>query len=229
MKNVNEVSKLTGVSIRTLHYYDEIGLLKPTERTESGYRLYDDDALEKLATVLMFRELEFPLQKIKEITESENYNTAEALKNQITLLKQKKEHFEKLIAVAQKMLSEGIDTMDIKQIEDYRKEAKEKWGNTEEYKEFETKQVDNCGDGFMEVFAEFGKLKAEKADCESVQNKVKELQEYITEHYYTCTKETLFSLGQMYVCDDRFKENIDAKGGNGTAEFVNKAIKEYCK
>ena len=65
MKTVKEVSELTGVSIRTLHYYDSIGLLRPTEITESGYRLYDDTALERLQQILLFRELQFPLKEIK--------------------------------------------------------------------------------------------------------------------------------------------------------------------
>ena len=67
MMTVNEVSKLAGVSIRTLQYYDSIGLLKPAEYTESGYRLYDDAAMERLQQILLFRELEFPLKEIKEI------------------------------------------------------------------------------------------------------------------------------------------------------------------
>ena len=70
MMTVNEVSKLTGVSIRTLQYYDNIGLLKPAEYTESGYRLYDDAALERLQQILLFRELEFPLKDIKDIINS---------------------------------------------------------------------------------------------------------------------------------------------------------------
>ena len=71
MKTVKEVSKLTGVSIRTLHYYDTIGLLKPADMTEAGYRLYDDAALERLQTILLFRELQFPLMEIKQILDSQ--------------------------------------------------------------------------------------------------------------------------------------------------------------
>ena len=78
MMTVNEVSKLTGVSIRTLQYYDSIGLLSPTEYTESGYRMYDDTALERLQQILLFKELEFPLKEIKAIIDAPNYDKNKA-------------------------------------------------------------------------------------------------------------------------------------------------------
>ena len=82
MKTVKEVSEQTGVSIRTLHYYDQIGLLAPSEVTQAGYRLYDDTALERLSQILLFRELEFPLKEIKEILDSENFDRTKALEQQ---------------------------------------------------------------------------------------------------------------------------------------------------
>ena len=91
MMTVNEVSKLTGVSIRTLQYYDKIGLLHPTDYTEAGYRLYDDAALETLQQILLFRELEFPLKDIKEIIGSPDFDRSKALEQQIELLELKKE------------------------------------------------------------------------------------------------------------------------------------------
>ncbi len=81
MMTVNEVSKMTGVSIRTLHYYDEIGLLKPAKYTDSDYRLYDDAALEKLQQILLFRELEFPLKDIKEIVNRSDFDKTKALEH----------------------------------------------------------------------------------------------------------------------------------------------------
>ena len=86
MMTVNEVSKLTGVSIRTLQYYDTIGLLKPIEYTESGYRLYDDTSLERLQQILLFKELEFPLKEIKKIIDAPNFDRNKALEQQIELL-----------------------------------------------------------------------------------------------------------------------------------------------
>ena len=92
MMTVNEVSKLTGVSIRTLQYYDTIGLLKPIEYTESGYRLYDDTSLERLQQILLFKELEFPLKEIKKIIDAPNFDRNKALEQQIDLLTMKKEN-----------------------------------------------------------------------------------------------------------------------------------------
>ena len=86
MKTVTEVSKITGVSVRTLHHYDAIGLLRPTAVTEAGYRLYDDEALGRLQTILLFRQLQFPLKEIKKILDSPNFDPQEALAQQIELL-----------------------------------------------------------------------------------------------------------------------------------------------
>ena len=108
MKTVNEVSKLTGVSIRTLQYYDQIGLLKPAEYTESGYRLYDDAALEKLQQILLFRELEFPLKDIKEIVNRSDFDKTKALEQQIELLELKKEHIENLLNMCKYLKVRGV-------------------------------------------------------------------------------------------------------------------------
>ena len=112
MMTVNEVSKLTGVSIRTLQYYDTIGLLKPIEYTESGYRLYDDTSLERLQQILLFKELEFPLKEIKKIIEVPNFDRNKALEQQIELLTMKKEHLENLISFARGIKGIGAKYMD---------------------------------------------------------------------------------------------------------------------
>ena len=144
MMTVNEVSKLTGVSIRTLQYYDTIGLLKPIEYTESGYRLYDDTSLERLQQILLFKELEFPLKEIKKIIDAPNFDRNKALEQQIELLTMKKEHLENLISFARGIKGIGVKYMDFKvfdttKIDEYSKRAKEQWGQTSEYKEFEEK------------------------------------------------------------------------------------------
>ena len=112
MKTVNEVSKLTGVSIRTLQYYDKIGLLKPAEYTESGYRLYDDTALERLQQILLFRELEFPLKDIKDIVTRSDFDKRLALDQQIELLELKKEHIENLISMCRGLKLRGVRHLD---------------------------------------------------------------------------------------------------------------------
>lgn len=132
MMTVNEVSKLAGVSIRTLQYYDKIGLLKPAGYTESGYRLYDETDLEKLQQILLFRELEFPLKQIKEIISGPDFDRNKALEQQITLLTMKKEHLENLILFARGIQWTGVRTMDFSvfdtsKMDEYARQAKEQW------------------------------------------------------------------------------------------------------
>ena len=112
MITVHEVSKLTGVSVRTLQYYDKIGLLHPAKYTDSGYRLYDDAALVKLQQILLFRELEFPLKDIKLIMDSPDFDYRKALEQQIDLLTLKKEHLENLLNLARGIKAIGVNKMD---------------------------------------------------------------------------------------------------------------------
>lgn len=240
MMTVKEVSKLTGVSIRTLQYYDKIGLLKPAMYTESGYRLYDEKALEMLQQILLLKELEFPLKEIKQILSRPDFDRNKALEQQITLLTMKKEHLENLICFARGIQLMGVNTMDFsvfdtKKMEEYARQAKEQWGKTDEYKEFEQKSQSRSKEeeqavmgNFMQLFADFGKLKDARPESADVQSHVKKLQDYITEHFYQCSKDILFSLGQMYAGGGEFTDNIDRAGGSGTAEFVAQAIRIYC-
>ena len=226
MMTVHEVSKLTGVSIRTLQYYDNIGLLHPAEYTEAGYRLYDDTALETLQQILLFRELEFPLKEIKGIIQSPAFDRQKALDQQIELLQLKKEHLENLIVLAR-----GIT----KKIDEYTAQAKASWGETSEYHEFEqksqarSKEEENAlGQQMMAIFAEIGEHKEDDPDSETVQSLVAKLQDFISKHYYTCSKQILSSLGQMYAAGSDMTANIDKAGGEGTAAFANEAIKAFC-
>lgn len=241
MRTVNEVSKLSGVSIRTLHYYDNIGLLHPTTVTEAGYRLYDDTALERLQHIMLFRELQFPLKDIQAILDSPDFERNKALEQQIQLLTLKKEHLENLITFARGIQEVGVRNMDFsafdaKKIDEYAAQAKATWGKTEAYKEYEKKteglsdeQKSAIGANMMELFVEFGKLRDMAPESEAVQQQVKKLQDYITEHYYTCTNQILAGLGKMYVGGGAMTENIDEAGGSGTAEIVAKAIEIYCR
>lgn len=238
---VNQVSKLTGVSIRTLQYYDRIGLLHPCNYTESGYRLYDDTSLETLQQILLFRELEFPLKEIKKIISSPDFDRNKALEQQITLLTMKKERLENLILFARGIQNIGVKTMDFsvfdtKKLDEYAKRAKEQWANTPELKECEEKAKHRTKEeelavtkSFMQLFVEFGGLKENDPASSEVQHQVKRLQDYITEHFYHCSDEILYSLGTMYADGGEFTVNINQTGGEGTAEFVAKAIQIYCE
>ena len=239
MKTVKEVSRITGVSVRTLHHYDAIGLLKPTAVTEAGYRLYDDAALERMQSILLFRELQFPLKDIKRILDAPDFDPMAALTQQVRLLEMQREHLERLISHARKIQRTGVFSMDFSkfdtsEIEKYTQQAKQKWGKTQAWQEFEGKKVtprqaqDNA-DGLMDIFARFGAIRDTFPASREAQALVAELQSFITSHYYTCTKEILQSLGQMYIAGDSMTQNIDAAGGAGTAQFAHAAIEEFCK
>ena len=152
MKTVKEVYMITGVSIRTLRYYDEIGLLKPTELTETGYRLYDNKALEKLQEILFFRELEIPLITIKEIMDTPNYDKEQVLITQKNLLEQKRNRLNGIIELitdvmkgvntmsfeafskdeVQKMVNHTLECMPRESVD----EQVQKFGSLEKYKEY---------------------------------------------------------------------------------------------
>lgn len=239
MKTVSEVSRLTGISVRTLHHYDAIGLLHPTAVTKAGYRMYDDAALCRLQSILLFRELQFPLKEIKTMLDSPSFDPSEALAQQIHLLELQRRHIDELISFAREIQEKGVKPMafhafDNKDLEQYKAEVKERWGETRAYQEYEQKQRD--GQDFaagtaqlMGAFAKLGSMKELTPDNPQVQEQVGVLQRVITENFYTCTPEILSGLGEMYTADERFRENIDRAGGEGTAEFARRAIAAYCK
>ena len=240
MRTVKEVSKITGISVRTLHHYDAIGLLKPTKVTEAGYRMYDDTALGRLQSILLFRELQFPLKQIRAILDSPDFDPAEAIARQIGLLELQRRHIGELIAFAREIQSKGVTTMnfdvfDRKEMEKYKEEVAAKWGNTKAYREFQQKEAAReegssrrIAEELMAMFSELGGLKQLPPDADEVQKKISALQEFITENYYECTDEILRGLGQMYAEDERFRKNIDRAGGEGTAVFASRAIAVYC-
>ena len=239
MKTVKEISKITGVSVRTLHHYDAIGLLKPTAKTPAGYRLYDDTALERLQQILLFRELQFPLKEIQSILDSPSFNPVQALEQQIHLLELQYKRLGNLLSLAREIQQKGVTAMDFQifdnsELEQYKAEAREKWGSTREYQEYEQKEKaglhsDLASRQFMQLFAEAGALRQQDPSSAAVQEKIHAIRVFITDHYYTCSPEILEQLGEMYVEDERFRTNIDRAGGEGTAAFVRQAIRIYCK
>lgn len=236
MKTVHEVSQISGVSVRTLHHYDAIGLLRPTAVTEAGYRLYDDTALARLQSILLFRELAFPLKEIKRIMDDPQFDQATALEQQIRLLELQQERLSRLIGLARETMKTGVTHMDFtafdnSKLEQYAAEVKERWGNTAAYQESAQRPAAEQKDaaaGLMAQFARMGRLRTGDPAGQEAQDAVRELQQFITKHFYTCTPEILSGLGQMYTADDRFRASIDAAGGEGTADFAGKAIAVYC-
>ena len=242
---IKEFAALTGVSVRTLHYYDEIGLLKPSFVDEhNGYRFYDSNALERMQQILFYRELDFPLKCIAKILSSPKYDKQKALNQQKHLLILKKERLERIINAIEHA-EEGEYTMNFKMFdnsefeaarEKYGHEAKKRWGSTDVFQEYEEKTEAYSKKKWQEIHLGMDKIILEFAGlCRkgiqetdaSVFTVVKKLQEFITNNQYTCTDSILLNLGQMYVDDVRFQQYINQYGA-GTAEFMSRAIKLYC-
>ena len=237
---IKEFADFTGVSVRTLHYYDEIGLLRPAfvDRA-TGYRFYDENSLLRMQEILFYRELDFSLKSIGEILASPNYDKSKALTEQKHLLTLKKERLERLIsAIDSAVKGENVmKAFDNSEFEKHKAEATEKWGKTEAYKEHSEKTKNYTKGQWNDLAQEMDHIMAEFALCmkngkapesTEAQHLVQMLQNHITQNYYNCTNQILAGLGQMYVADERFKNNID-QHGDGTAAFVCKAIQSYCK
>ena len=239
MMNVGEVSKLTGISIRTLHYYDEIGLLNPSVVKENGYRLYNDSDIERLQQILLYREMEFPLKEIKVILDSPDFDRNNALDKQIEFLTKKKEHLENVIMFAKGIKMIGVKYMDYsmfdaKKLDEYAENAKTLYGDTPQYKEMQVKSKNRTesdelklAQSIMEIFVRLGKLRTMPCECEETQSIISELQQFITDNCYTCTDKILLGLGKMYAGGGELTENIDKAGGEGTGEYALKAIEYY--
>lgn len=241
--SVKEFANFTGVSVRTLHYYDEIGLLKPAiVDRQTGYRFYDESSLSRMQEILFFRELDFSLKSISEILSSPHYNKETALHKQRNLLILKKERLERMISSIEMAVKGDIsmNVFDNSEFEaarsQYEKEAKERWGNTAAYAEFEGKSRNYSKKTYQNLSAEMDSIMKEFSVCmesgaapdsPESQTLVKKLQDHITAHYYTCTNEILSGLGQMYVGDERFTKNID-RHASGTADYISKAISVFC-
>lgn len=241
MFTVKQISEKTGVSARTLHHYDAIGLLKPTGLTDAGYRLYDEVALERLYMILMFRELGLSLKEIAAILDAPDYDRNRALEQQIAVMQQKIEKMQNRITFAKGILILGVKHMDFegfdaKKLDEYSRQAKTLYGKTEAYREYTQKsknrshqQEQALGDQVMDFFARLGKMRPCAPDSKPTQEWVRELQVFLTEHFYTCTPQILKGLGEVYAGGGSMTENIDRVGGAGTAQLAHDAIEIYCK
>ncbi len=240
--SVKKFAELTGVSVRTLHYYDEIGLLKPEYvDNKNSYRYYGEESLCRMQEILFYRELDFSLSTIQQLLSSQNYDKKEALSQQKKLLILKKQRLDRIISAIE-CIEKGEDTMNFEvfsesEINAYKDEVKTRWGETEAYKEhcektknYSSEKWTDIGEGMNAIISEFAVIMklGRKPDSDEANTLVKKLQDFITEYQYTCTNGILACLGEMYVADERFTENID-RHGIGTAEFMSNAIKEYCK
>jgi len=231
--SIGEAAQRLGVSVRTLRHYDEIGLVSPAQVGENGYRYYDREALALLQQAIFYRELGLPLKEIKPLLQAPEETRRQALLSHRALLELKKQQLEGLLQLVDDTLggrpmSKPIITQaDVEAAKSkYAEEAKNRWGHTEAWRQAEGKTLDAAG---MEaVFRGFAALRDKAPGDPEVQAQVKVWQDFITDNMYHCTKEILAGLGQMYVCDERFTQNLD-KYGEGTAKLMSEAIAIYCK
>lgn len=239
---VKSVSEIAGISIRTLHYYDQIDLFKPEAISEAGYRLYSDHNLERLQEILFFRELGFDLKEIKNILDSPEYDREQALLSHKALLIEKKRRIEDLIISVEKTLNsiKGVKTMtkkemfsgfDDKQMEEYKKEAKARW--PKKFAESEKKMANYTKNDMDNIHIEMGSIRDRVASLmnkgindSEVQKVIAEYYQYINDTFYTCSPEMFEGLGQMYVDDQHFTVYYE-NAKTGLAEFMRDAMKIY--
>jgi len=238
---VSEVSKLTGVSVRTLHYYDEIGLLKPDSIGENNYRLYHERNLQQLQQILFFRELGIPLKKIKNIIQNPEFDSIEALEMQRNVLEDKKKKLEELITTIDKTIQyergeikmtkeERFNGFDF-DTNEYEREARERWGDeaVDTSKE-KVKQLKKSGEQDFEVimnerFRKLAALRHHRPDSEAAQAAIAGWYEELNK-IGNYSLEAFQGLGEMYVHDERFTKNID-QFGEGLAQFMCEAMREF--
>ena len=245
---VKEVARIAGVSVRALHHYDEIGLLVPRGRTAAGYRLYDDDDLLRLQQILIGRELGLPLEEIRRSLDDPRFDRKQALLSQREQLQQKAKQTDAMLRAVDAALAlldaptEG-DTMDLKQIFDgfdpskYEEETKQRWGDTDAYKEsmkrtkgYSKEDWQRCAVEQAAVYGDaFKALQAGKsAEDPEVMDIAERHRLAIDRWFYPCNHRMHCGLADMYEQDSRFAENID-KYGAGLTPFLAAAIRANAK
>lgn len=246
---VHELAKMSGVSVRTLHYYDGIGLLKPSEVAINGYRYYSRKEIVQLQQILFYKELNFSLDEIKEIIFSPSFDRIIAFKDQEKLLILKKKRLEKIISTIRKEIQnwEGgetmtqkthniFDSLDDQELKKYAEEAKQRWGHTDAYKQSVERTKHWSKKDYIKIQKEQTDITKNLAELMKKRMSLKspEVQKVIERHYnyinqfYDCSLEFYKNLGEMYVADPRFTAYYD-KFAPGLAAFMRDAIGYYCK
>ncbi|WP_040229107.1 MerR family transcriptional regulator [Bhargavaea cecembensis] len=238
-RKVKEAADLAGVSVRTLHHYDRIGLLVPAAVSEAGYRLYGEEDLDRLQQILFFRELGFPLEKIKEILDSPSFDRKEALELQQKALIEKRERLGRMIGTIDKTIQslkgeikmneqEKFDGFDFSK-NPYEEEARKRWGD--EPVDRQNENLQKIGKGGREElgremdiqFRKLASLMQLPPDSEEVQQAVAQWHDMLNGMGYTYSPEAFKGLGQLYIQDERFTETMDGYG-EGFARFMADAM-----
>lgn len=244
MFTVGELSKLTGITVRTLHHYDEIGLVTPSDRTPAGYRLYDDADVRRLHDVLLFRELGVALDDISGVI-AEPARRDEVLRQHRDVLVGKRARLDQMIAAVDRLVTsaaagEGSSMMpdDVRSMFDkfdpsrYDDEVERRWGDTEQYAESKRRtsrygknewdEIKRELDSLFRRYAELMAAGKQPSDPE-VQAAVEDHRAHIRRWFYACSKEMQRGLGEMYVADPRFAATFESYA-TGLAMFVRNAI-----
>jgi MerR family transcriptional regulator, thiopeptide resistance regulator len=241
---VKQLAALAGISVRTLHFYDQYGLLKPEFRTANGYRHYGEESAARLQQIMFFRELDFSLEEIKSIMSRPDFDVLEALEQQRSLLKKREKRLKELLHTLDRTVKnmKGRKVMPIKdyykgfsdkEVEEYRREVKERWGE-EALNESETRVQKMGKEKFAAVQAEGGVIFKDIAanmdkgyDSPVVQNLVKKWRDWL-ENFYHYSDEALLGLGKTYSEDPRFAA-FYRKIHKDLPEFFTKAIEYYMR
>lgn len=240
---VGQLSKLARVSVRTLHHYDEIGLLEPSGRSRAGYRLYTDRDLERLQQVLFFRELGFALEDIGRILSDPGFDRREALCAQRSLLVDKLERLKSVLALVDRTLGSletGANMTDEEMFEvfgdfdphEHEEEAQRRWGDTDAYKEshertrrYTKHDWQKIRDEAESVYDALASAMAagKAADSDEVMDLAERHRRHIDRWFYACSHTMHAGLGEMYVSDPRFRDNFERRA-EGLADFFRDAI-----
>ena len=233
---VKDIVQITGITARTLHYYDRIHLFKPTHLTEKGYRLYDRSSLEKLQTILFLKELDFPLKEIADILKLTKQEQKQVLKEQSQTLSLRKQRLETIMAA----LDEYVKGNDISNLqifnsslplkEQYANEARFVYGETETYKEFnetlEKLSLDDKEERFQsmeEIFKQIASRVDQDPSSDEVQRLIEEWKKILMQ-FMTCDAEFLVCIANTYKFDARFKSYFNQYSNKDLADFLYNAI-----
>jgi DNA-binding transcriptional MerR regulator len=234
---IKEVADLAGISVRTLHHYDDIGLLTP-QINDAGYRIYSNQDLEQLQQILFFRELGFPLKKIREIIHRPSFDRLEALELQRNMLLEERSRMDKMIGTIEKTIQHKKGEMDMSDKEKfagfdfssnpYEQEARRRWGD-EAVDEANAKLAGSqeFQEEFNRIYRDLAAIRHEDPASDKAQEGIKEWYDFLNK-IGNYSPDAFAGLGQMYVADERFTKNIDQFGA-GLAVFMCEAMAVYAR
>ncbi len=240
---VGELARLAGVTVRTLHHYDRIGLVRPSERTSAGYRSYDLRDLDRLQQVLVYRELGFPLEEVATLLDDPDADPAAHLRRQHRLLRERLERTQAMVAAVEKEMEArqmGISLTPEERFEvfgdgfseEYQAEAEERWCDTEAWAQSQRRTSAYTKDDWVRIKAEgedverrFAAALADgvPADSPAAMDLAEEHRQQISRNFYDCPPEMHAGLGRMYVEDERFTAHYE-QIAPGLAEYVSTAV-----